>query len=291
MGSTPPTPPRALNTAPSRGVSVLPLLRSSHPGPTIVVTAVALVLGVGVRLPPAPLVLLVLVVLTGQLSIGWSNDWLDAARDTAVHRSDKPVATGGVRAGTVRTAAFVAAAASILLSLLLGPAAAAVNLVCFGMGWVYNLGAKGTIASIVPYLVCFGLLPGIATLSLAPPRFPAAWIVAAGALLGAAAHLTNVLPDLEDDRATGIRGLPHVMGARASGVLAFLALAGAAALVALGPRGAPTPATVAGLAIGAGIAVVGIALTVARRPTRLLMRLIMAGAVVDVAMLAIAQLG
>jgi len=272
-------------------VSVLPLLASSHPGPTVVVTAVALVLGIGVRLPPTPLALLVLVVLAGQLSIGWSNDWLDAARDTAVHRSDKPVATGGVRAATVRTAAFVAATASVLLSLLLGPAAAAVNLACFGMGWVYNLGVKATLASIAPYLVCFGLLPALATLSLAPPRLPAAWIVAAGALLGAAAHLTNVLPDLEDDRATGIRGLPHVIGARASGVLAFLALAAAASLVAFGPAGPPAPVTLAGLAIGVAIAVLGVALTVTRRPTRLLMRLIMAGAVVDVAMLAIAQLG
>jgi 4-hydroxybenzoate polyprenyltransferase len=269
----------------------LPLLRSSHPGPTVVVTVVALVLGAGVGLGAARLVLLVLVVLFGQLSIGWSNDWLDAGRDTAVHRPDKPVATGGVRISTVRTAAFVAAAASILLSLPLGPAAAGVNLVCFGMGWVYNLGAKGTVASILPYLVCFGLLPAVATLSLDPPRLPAVWIVAAGALLGAAAHLTNVLPDLEDDRITGIRGLPHVIGARPSGVLAFLALVAAAALVAFGPTGTPGPVTLLGLGIGVAIAVAGIALTVARRPTRLLMRLIMAGAVVDVAMLAIAQLG
>lgn len=275
----------------TRKPSPLPLLRSSHPGPTVVVTVVALVLGVAVDLAAGPLVLLVLVVLCGQLSIGWSNDWLDAARDIAVHRSDKPVATGGVGVRTVRTAAFAAAAASILLSLLLGPAAAAVNLVCFGMGWVYNLGVKGTPASIAPYLVCFGLLPAVATLSLTPPRLPAAWIVAAGALLGAAAHLTNVLPDLEDDRITGVRGLPHMIGARPSGVLAFLALAAAGALVAVGPAGAPGPVTVAGLCVGITIAVVGIALTVARRPTRLLMRLIMAGAVVDVAMLAIIQLG
>jgi 4-hydroxybenzoate polyprenyltransferase len=268
----------------------LPLLRSSHPGPTVVVTVVALVLGVGVGLPPWPLALMVLVVLLGQLSIGWSNDWLDATRDAAVHRADKPVAAGAVRVGTVRAAAFAAAAASVAVSLLLGPAAAAVNLVCFGMGWLYNLGVKGTPASIVPYLICFGLLPAVATLSLTPPQLPAVWIVAAGALLGAAAHLTNVLPDLEDDRATGIRGLPHMIGARPSGVLAFVALAGAAALVAVGRHAAPGPATLAGLVVGVAIAIVGVALTLARRPTRLLMRLIMAGAVVDVAMLAVAGL-
>ncbi len=42
-------------------------------------------------------------VLTGQLSIGWSNDWLDAYRDAAVRRFDKPVVSGAV---TARDAAF-----------------------------------------------------------------------------------------------------------------------------------------------------------------------------------------
>src|SRR3712207_7375206 len=32
--------------------------------------------------------------------------------------------------------------------------------------------------------------------------------------LGVGAHLLNVLPDLEDDAATGVRGLPHVLGPR-----------------------------------------------------------------------------
>lgn len=270
---------------------VLALARSSHPGPTVVVTVVAIVLGVGLGYPPWRLVVLGLVILSGQLSIGLSNDWLDAPRDAAVHRTDKPAASGAIAATTVRTAAFCAAAVAMALSLLLGPAAAVVNLLCFGMGWVYNLGLKATLVSIVPYLVCFGLLPAVATLGLPDPRMPAAWVVAAGALLGAAAHLTNVLPDLEDDRSTGIRGLPHMIGARASGITAFVCLAVAGGLVAFGPASAPSPLVTVGFSLGLALAAAGIALTVARRPTRLLMRLIMAGAILDVAMLALAGQG
>lgn len=268
------------------------LARSSHPGPTVVVTAVGVVLGAGLGYAPWRLALLGLVVLAGQLSIGWSNDWLDAARDTAVHRIDKPVASGGISAAAVRLAAFCAAAASIGLSLTLGPAATAVNLLCFGMGWAYNLGLKATPFSLLPYLVCFGLLPAVAALGLPDPRLPAPWVLVAGALLGTAAHLTNVLPDLDDDRRTGIRGLPHLLGARASGIVAFLALAAAGGLVAFSPGTAPAPAAVVGLVVGVvvgvAITVTGITLTLSRRPTRLLMRLIMVGAIVDVAMLALA---
>ena len=51
-----------------------------------------------------------------------------------------------------------------------------------------------------------------------------------------AVHLTNVLPDLEDDAATGVRGLPHRLGPRASAVVAAVALIVGAVAVLLGHR-------------------------------------------------------
>ena len=65
-------------------------------------------------------VLVTAVVFTGQLSIGWSNDYLDAERDRAVHRSDKPVAAGAVEPRLVRTAAVVALILTLALSAVLG---------------------------------------------------------------------------------------------------------------------------------------------------------------------------
>jgi len=47
-------------------------------------------------------------VFTDQLSIGWSNDYLDAERDRAVLRSDKPVATGAIEPRVAGIAAVVA---------------------------------------------------------------------------------------------------------------------------------------------------------------------------------------
>ena len=58
------------------------------------------------------------------------------------------------------------------------------------------------------------VLAVIAGVVAAAPGTPTApwWLVAAGGALGAAAHLANVAPDIEDDLATGVRGLPHRLG-------------------------------------------------------------------------------
>ena len=62
-------------------------------------------------------------------------------------------------------------------------------------------------------------------------------MIGAGALLGVGAHLVNVLPDLEDDRSTGVRGLPHRLGRTGAGVLAPVILVVASCLVLIGRPG------------------------------------------------------
>ncbi|MGH1548619.1 UbiA family prenyltransferase [Leifsonia poae] len=267
---------------------VVSLLLASHPGPTVVVTVIAVGLGIGLGYPPGRLVLLALAILFGQLSIGWSNDWLDAARDRAVERTDKPAARGDVSVTTVRAAAFIALAVGLVLTLPLGIAALVVHAIAIASGWAYNLGLKSTAYSWVPFAVAFGLLPAIATLGQEQPAWPQWWVYAAGALLGVAAHVTNVLPDLEDDARTGIRGLPHRLGARPSGLLAFSALALATLLITFGPGLPVRPVLLVGLVIGLAAAITGVVLLLRRSPTRLLMQLIMTCAIVDVVMLALA---
>ncbi|GAA1443867.1 UbiA family prenyltransferase [Leifsonia poae] len=267
---------------------VTALLLASHPGPTAVVTVIAVVLGIGLGYSPGRLALLAVCILLGQLSIGWSNDWLDAARDASVNRADKPAARGAIGVGTVRAAAFIALVAAIALTLLLGPLAAIAHAVAIGGGWAYNLGLKATVFSFVPFAVSFALLPAIATLGGLPPRFPAPWVLAAGALLGVAAHITNVLPDLADDDSTGIRGMPHRLGAVPSGLLAFACLAAATVTITLGPGWPPRPLLLVGFAIGLAVAITGVVLLLRGDPTRRLMQLIMTCAIVDVVMLALA---
>ncbi|UOX99896.1 UbiA family prenyltransferase [Blastococcus sp. PRF04-17] len=215
---------------------------ATHLGPTVAVTVVATLLGVAAGLPAHRAALLCAAVLAGQASIGWSNDWLDADRDRAVDRADKPVVRGAVTPSRLRAAAVVAVVLAVCLSLLLGLVPGVLLLVLVASGWAYNAGLKRTALSAVPYVTGFGALP--AGVVSAAPGAPVApwWLVAAGGALGAAAHFANVAPDLEDDLATGVRGLPHRLGARPSAVLCALLLGAASVLLVTGPEGSPSAA-------------------------------------------------
>jgi 4-hydroxybenzoate polyprenyltransferase len=231
------------------------LLATSHPGPVVAVTALTALLGYGYRLEPAEVLLVAAAVLAGQLTIGWSNDLIDLDRDRTAGRADKPLARGDVSPGLVRTALVVAAVGTVGLSVACGLAAAVVHLVLVvGSGWAYNLGLKRTEASFVPYAVGFGALPHVVTLSSGHSPRVAVWVTVAAALLGVGVHLLNVLPDLADDAATGVAGLPHRLGEARLRLVAAGALLAATVVCVLG---AALPAAAA-----AAAAVVATALTV-----------------------------
>jgi 4-hydroxybenzoate polyprenyltransferase len=109
---------------------------------------------------------------------------------------------------------------------------------------------------------------------------PPLWLPLAGALLGVGAHLVNVLPDLADDAATGVRGLPHRLGARWSTVAAAAVLAAAAVVIVVGAPVDSAVVAVVALLVTAGLAVV-VLLARGRTP----FRAAIAMALVDVAML------
>jgi 4-hydroxybenzoate polyprenyltransferase len=266
--------------------TVSALARSSHPGPTAAVTVVGVVLAVAVGLPLDRLVLFGLALIANQLSIGWSNDWLDAAKDHAVGRTDKPIAAGEVSVSLVRTAAVVALVASVALTIPLGWAATLAQVVFLACGWGYNLGLKSTPLSVAAYAIGFGMLPLIASLALPDPALAAGWAVGAAALLGSAAHFANVLPDLEQDRATSVRGLPHLIGSRWSAVIIGASLLAAAALVLWGP-GAVDPVRAVGAALVALLAIAGTVLALTATSKRLLFPMILGAVVVLVALLAV----
>ena len=270
--------------------TMVALARCSHFAPTVAVTTFAtlLALAAGRR---AGSVVVLLAVLAGQLSVGWSNDWLDRHRDRAAGRTDKPLVRGDIADGLLVRCAGGALIAAVALSLLSGVAAAAAHVAAIAFAWAYNLGLKRTVLSVVPYAVAFGLLPAFVTLGLDPGVWPPAWAVAAGALLGAGAHFTNAVPDLADDAATGVRGLPHVLG-RVGSLGAAAVLLGAGALsVALGPSGPPAPAQLAALVVSLAAVVAVLVLGLTGRP-RLAFpaTLVVAGTVVAAFLAAGAQL-
>jgi 4-hydroxybenzoate polyprenyltransferase len=264
--------------------TVRALALATHLGPTVAVTVVATLLAVAADVPPGRSALVCVAVLAGQASIGWSNDWLDADRDRAVARADKPVVQGAVAPATLRSAALVAVVLAVVLSLLLGIVPGLLLLVLVASGWAYNAGLKRTAASVLPYVTGFGALP--AGVVAAAPGTPVApwWLVAAGGALGAAAHFANVAPDLEDDLATGVRGLPHRLGARVSAVVGALLLGGASVLLVAGPEGPPSAAGWVVLALAVPAVVVA-ALAGSPRFRRLAFPAILLLVVLDVALL------
>jgi 4-hydroxybenzoate polyprenyltransferase len=212
------------------------LLRTSHPLPSLAITAMimALVLqaaphGVG---PWAA----VPVVLAGELSIGWSNDVCDAERDAATGRTDKPLATGEISRRVVLTAASVALAVSVGLAFAVSVPTGLINAVMMAAGWSYNFGLKATAWSGLAYATGFGLIPAFAA-STAPGQPTARCsVIAAATLLGLGGHFANVLPDLAGDEATGVRGLPQLVAGRFGATAvrggALILLLGASALIA-----------------------------------------------------------
>ncbi len=238
--------------------AVLGLARACHPGPAVAVTALTTALAVSTGRSAIGCGFVAAAALAGQLSVGWCNDAVDAARDTIAGRTSKPVVEGAVTASAVRVAAIVALVLCVPLSFLSGPRAAAVHLAAVAAAWAYDLGLKATAISWLPYAVAFGALPAFVTLGLPGHPWPRWWAVLAAALLGCGAHLANVLPDIGTDLATGVRGWPQRLGAARVRLLIPAPLLAASALLVVAPHGPPSAAgwtafAVAVLFAGAGL--------------------------------------
>lgn len=273
------------------GAGVSALVRSTHPEPAVAVVAVTAALAVSAGRDLVGVAATIAAVAAGQLSVGWCNDAVDADRDRANDRRDKPVAAGEISGPAVWRAALIALAASVPLSLLSGWRATVAHTVAVLAAWSYNLGLKATVFSVVPYTLAFGLLPTFVTLGLPGAPGPPWWAPLAGGVLGAGAHFANVLPDIDDDLATGVRGLPQRMEAGASRVAAAALLVAASALLVLGPGrlgspGEPASAafTTAGLTVVLVVLVAGLVLG-RRLGSRAAFRVTLLLAAVDVLLL------
>ncbi len=243
----------------------LALIRSSHPEPGAAVTVAMTLLAIGAGHRGWAILGICAAVGATQLAVGWVNDWVDAERDRRTGRRDKPVVAGEVSARTVGVAGLLASLAIPLLGLPFGAWPTVLITLVGVFALLYDWPLKSTVFSVVPYLVAFGLLPAFVVVALPGHPAPPAWLVAAGALLGGGAHFANVLPDLDDDAATGVRGLPHRLGATGSSIAAALLLLAATLTLVLGPAGPPSWAGWA--AAAAAVVVLPLGWYAARRAT------------------------
>jgi 4-hydroxybenzoate polyprenyltransferase len=269
------------------GRTVRGLVVATHAPPTVTVTVVMTALAASVGRGVGGSLLVAAAVLTGQLSVGWSNDYLDRHRDAQTARPDKPVSSGQLAPSLVLRCAVVAAILCVPLSLANGWLAGSLHLLGVAAAWAYNLGIKATPLSPVPYAVGFGVLPAFVVLGLPGHPAPPVWLVAVGSLLGLGAHFANVLPDMDEDLATGVIGLPHRVGRTASAATSACLLLAASVVLAIGPSDGPVWLAVAGLLAALVLVAFGAAVSVLRPEQRSLsmFRVALALAVLDVALL------
>lgn len=270
------------STKPGTGLA---LARAAHPLPTIAVTCVAVLLAVLAGNSAAECALLAAAVLAGQLTVGWSNDLLDAAADAEVGRYSKPLTTRELSPRLVGRCLLAAVPATVALSLLAGWRPGLAYLFAVACGWLYNSWLKGTWFSWLPYAVAFAALPTMATLALSPPRWPAGWVVGAASLLGAAANLTNTLPKLAEQHPARFRGLPDRLGARPSLLLAGGLVVLATCWVAGGSSGIPDGLRWTGPVLELLLAGLGSVLLWRRAETRAPFYAMLAGLMVPAVML------
>jgi 4-hydroxybenzoate polyprenyltransferase len=191
-----------------------------------------------------------------QVSIGATNDLVDAPRDAIGHPS-KPIPAGRVTVGEARSVAGAAAIVGVALSLSLGPAMAAQVAVVLAIGYGYDLVLKGTRWSWLPFAVGIPILPVFGWLGTAG-RLPGSFavLVPAAVAAGASLALANSLVDVEGDAASGADSPAVAWGAaRTRSAAATLAAIVAVAAVVTALASGVSPAVVAGVGVAGATSV------------------------------------
>ncbi len=206
------------------------LLKASHFVPSLIVSSIAFVFGVHYWWE-GPAYVIAFTVFTGQLVVGWSNDLYDFADDQNHQRMNKPLVSGVITEKYLRSWLIFMVPFSFLANILgpLGFKGGLLYWLGIGFGVAYNFYFKFTFLSPLPFAFAFAILPSCIAISkdVTPPL----WMWLGGALLGCAAHFINVLKDLEQDRQSEIRGLPQILGKKASIAIAVVLSVIAAAVV------------------------------------------------------------
>jgi 4-hydroxybenzoate polyprenyltransferase len=237
------------------------LARLVHPFPSIldglIVAGVALL--AGGALTTALRLGLSMTLL--QFAIGVVNDIVDAPAD-AGHVPPKPIPAGLIERRQAAVPATTAALSGLALAAPSGPGLEALALVVLGIGLAYDLAAKGTPWTWVPFAIGIPILPIYGWLGStgALPPF-AAVLVLMAVLTGAGLAIANSRADLETDTEAGTTSVATVLGPERSwwAEAALMVAAIVVGVVSLGGSGFD-PAPWALVSAGIGIVVAGLVL-------------------------------
>jgi 4-hydroxybenzoate polyprenyltransferase len=222
-----------------------------------VVAAIALVAGADA----STALRLGLAMVALQVSIGALNDVHDAPAD-AGRTPPKPIPAGLVSPALARAAVVFGAVIGLALAAPSGVVLVVLGLIVLGIGYAYDLAAKGTTWSWVPFAVGIPLLPVFGWLG-ATGSLPSSFVVLvpAGVVAGAGLAIANARADMDRDNAAGVRSIATRLGAaRAWSIHAVLLLSvivtALSTLTQANVDGTPLYlAVAAGLVVTAGIVI------------------------------------
>jgi 4-hydroxybenzoate polyprenyltransferase len=200
------------------------LLKASHFGPTLLVTAISFGFATYYWWE-GPAYVIAFGVFTGQLVVGWSNDLYDYEDDLKHNRQNKPLVSGVITREFLQRCLRIMVPFSFIANLggPLGLNGGLVYMLGVAFGVAYNFYFKFSFLSPLPFAIAFAALPSCIAISkdITPPT----WMWLGGALFGMAAHFINVIKDMKQDQISEIKGLPQRLGTRKSIVAAALLIA------------------------------------------------------------------
>lgn len=199
------------------------VLKASHFGPTLIVTTISWIVA-NYYWWEGPAYVIAFGVFTGQLIVGWSNDLYDYEDDLKHNRQNKPLVAGVITSSYLLKCLRFMVPFSFLANLLgpLGVKGGLVYMFGVSMGVAYNFYFKYNVFSWLPYALAFAALPSCVVISKS--LHVPVWMWLGGAIFGTAAHFINVIKDMDQDRLSGIGGLPQRIG-KANSILAAAVLA------------------------------------------------------------------
>jgi 4-hydroxybenzoate polyprenyltransferase len=201
-----------------------------------------------------------------QFAIGALNDIVGAPADVG-RRPPKPIPSGVVSADLARVVAVVCAGIGLLLAGVSGRAVLVLAFVVLAIGAVYDLLAKGTPWSWLPFAVGIPVLPVFGWLGATGTLAPAfAVLIPMAVLAGAGLAVANARADLETDLVAGTRSVATALGDERSWWTGAALMGAATAVGAVfAGRSGWTGVTVALIAIGTAAVASGLALGRDRR--------------------------
>ena len=203
---------------------IVGLAKASHFGPSLLVTSLSYFFA-QLYWQPGSALIIALGFFSGQLIVGWSNDLIDYADDLSHQRMNKPLVAGLITRTFLQSWLAVMIPVALFINLF-GPLGfVGGGLSIFAIVWAlgYNFYFKFNIFSPLPYAVAFAILPSC--MAFSQDKTPPTWMWLGGALFGMAAHFLNVLKDMDQDHASGIKGLPQRCGKTGSIIAATILIA------------------------------------------------------------------